>query len=241
MATLEQILPEIRKGRRFRPHGDHKWETLDTASKYSFQGLVNCEVWELEPEPEVILSGGWEAVEQPNFGLKISMDGEFVGNMTHEYLDKLHVASLRIRGIAPTLDVDQLAEIIRRVDGKHSLGAGRLAEAILGATSGITAKGIPQDTFQFTGVDPDYVEEDAPMSAEEAWERHNVNDPSGKHNFMIGYKEGQQSAQEPVYVEPDFKALDDAWNDYCKSYSERILTVYKTGWDACAKAMKGEV
>ena len=36
----------------------------------------------------------------------------------------------------PDLDVDELAQIIRTVDGDHSLGAGALAEAILARLSG---------------------------------------------------------------------------------------------------------
>jgi hypothetical protein len=97
--TLEQILPEIRKGRRARVHPADKWSDLDGVLSHGSRHL-ECDLWELEPEPEVIEiydsmcpNNPWE-VTKDGFGARGCM-------RPHAELDALHAASLRIRGIAP--------------------------------------------------------------------------------------------------------------------------------------------
>jgi hypothetical protein len=63
-------------------------------------------------------------------------------------------AAAGVRVARPTLDVDALAQEIRRVDGSHSLGAGALAEALLPfieRANGVTVPGA--ETFRTP--DPD--------------------------------------------------------------------------------------
>jgi hypothetical protein len=96
---LEQILPEIRKGRRARVHPADKWSDLDGVLSHGSRHL-ECDLWELEPEPEVIQI--YDSM-CPNTPWEVTKDGfGALGHMRpHAELDALYAASLRIRGIAP--------------------------------------------------------------------------------------------------------------------------------------------
>jgi hypothetical protein len=212
MATLETILPEIRKGRKFR------WNDGQSKPK-PFAGFlenwpwstITGECWELEPDREVIeMRPSIRGREVPD-GILIEseVDDDFWATLVHidhTELDRLHAASLRIRG-----------------------------------------KEIPQDTQQFTGVDPDYVHVKAThMSAEEAWEKYAKeeqyvgnngvpNSVSETRQLLIHFFQlGQQSTLPVVeYVEPNPEEIKEAF--------DKLEAVYKSGWDNCMAAMKGEL
>jgi hypothetical protein len=97
-----EIIEQVRDGKKARRKSwSNEYYWVDSALEELYADDIFADDWILEPEPIAIRSGGWGATEQPDYGLKISMDGKFLGNMTHELIDKLHAASLRIRGIAP--------------------------------------------------------------------------------------------------------------------------------------------
>lgn len=45
---LEEILPEIRKGRRFRPNSSWRWCESDEMYSFSLEYVLN-DTWDLEP------------------------------------------------------------------------------------------------------------------------------------------------------------------------------------------------
>lgn len=97
MSKLEEILPEIREGRRARPKGTGAWLTLDTGLTVGGEQIIGP--WELEPEITELEVSSWKFKVQPNYGLAIYFKEDFVGNMTFEHIDEFHAFSLKARGI----------------------------------------------------------------------------------------------------------------------------------------------
>lgn len=104
---LEEILPEIRKGRRFRraewTRGapfqiDNAWRKA-TVMGLGFNGEdMVADDWELEPDLELSYGGVYGTVTVRKGGVCFyPRDGDFV--LSHELLDALHAASLKARGI----------------------------------------------------------------------------------------------------------------------------------------------
>lgn len=101
MTKIEDILPEIRKGRRFRVVGTGPAAWLK--QPFCLRDTDLDLDWELEPEPEAIdLSSVYAHFPDGEF-CAITYVGrpadDSLCTLSFQAIDKLHAASLRIRGI----------------------------------------------------------------------------------------------------------------------------------------------
>ena len=94
-----------------RDEGRGGWENKEECSAEFLSHLLREHVEKGDP------------VDVGNLAMMLQQRGERISALTP--------ASSAVEGEAVALDVDALAQEIRRVDGKHSLGAGALAEALM--------------------------------------------------------------------------------------------------------------
>ena len=82
---------------------------------------------------------GWDQYHDSSDPMPLGWDGD----APDEVID-LYTAAQAQAGAVP-LHVDALAQEIRRVDGRHDLGAGPLAEALMPFLSAHSIKGVQHD------------------------------------------------------------------------------------------------
>lgn len=105
--TLEELIPEIRKGKRWRLKGETEWRGPWEAGKCKMlttHWMDLEEDFEVEPELEVIevktltpdVSQSWTVSKR---GWRANWTSTSNPILCHEDIDALHAASLRIRGV----------------------------------------------------------------------------------------------------------------------------------------------
>lgn len=143
---LEQILPEIRKGRRFKLAHNKDWSSYPASIHLD---NLDSHEWELEPEKIPLSERGMTAEFMPlskQFHVQLLGGGLYLDVAE---IDALHATSLKARGIEekPRWEQDPKYPVPVCIHCRMGL------QAHPGPGS-FCPNGILQDTSQYTGVDP---------------------------------------------------------------------------------------
>lgn len=238
--TLEEILPEIRKGRRWRVVGQEKWrgpveklpEGHNRALAISWLDLT--EEFELEPERIELEHGAYATYIPDGFMVHASNDFDFF-YVSNEEINILHAASLKARG----LDKPQCSECN---------GTGTVMTQ---AGAGMYEFDCKKCAGELIDVDYEYVH---PTTAEEAWEKYAYQEVISKSHtqyailrkqFMDAFAIGQQSAcpREVEYVPIKYAGADGTAFMYFKHNKDTYKAMeaaHRAGWDACLAQLGGK-